>query len=92
MENNLEKTEDQLIKEAKSKILAGYIIAYRLFKLNKDLSTKCMIELMIRKEDGDDFEFEKYIEENVLETQEKYKSKGGTDLTNLNEIIKLAKQ
>jgi len=88
MENNTE----QQIKEAKSKILAGYIIAYRLFKLNKELAENCMIELMIRKENGDDFEFEKYIEENITEVQIKYKPKTGLDLTNLNEIIKLAKE
>ncbi len=88
MEN---KSEDQLIKEAKSKILAGYVIAYRLFKLNKDLSVKCMVELMVRKENGDDFDFEKYIEENVLECQTKYKSNGSVDLTSINNMIKLAK-
>ncbi len=90
MENNQEKNEDEQIKEAKSKILAGYIVAYRLFGLNKVLAEKCMIELMIRKESGDNFEFEKYIEENVSETQIKYKLKSGIDLTSLQNIIKLA--
>ncbi len=82
----MEKFDEKQVKEAKSKILAGYIIAYRLFKLNKELAESCMVELMIRKENGDIFEFEKYIEENVKETQEKYKTNSNLDLTNLNNV------
>lgn len=92
MENDQKKTEDQQIKEAKSKILAGYVITYRLLGLNKDLAMKCMNELMIRKETGDDFEFENYIENNVKDTQKQYKPKNTLDLTTLQNMIKLSQK
>lgn len=50
------------IKKAGSKNLAGYVIAYRLLGVYKELSIKCMEELMNRRSAGDEFNFEEYIE------------------------------
>lgn len=53
------------IKNAKSTNLAGYIVTYRLLGLYKELSIKCMEELLNRRENGDNFNFEEYIEEQL---------------------------
>ncbi len=60
-------TEDELknISSAHSKILAGYVIVYRIFHVFKERSQFCMIELMNRRNNGDDFNFEEYIENEV---------------------------
>jgi hypothetical protein len=53
---------DADIKKAGSKNLAGYVIAYRLLGVYKELSILCMEELMNRRANGDIFDFEEYIE------------------------------
>ena len=53
---------DEDFKNASSKNLAGYVIAYRLLGMHKELSIKCMEELMNRRVAGDEFNFEEYIE------------------------------
>lgn len=48
--------------------LISYIVAYRLFKINKDKAIQSMIEINKRKELGDKFNFEEEINirENIL--------------------------
>ncbi len=56
---------DDDVKKAGSKNLAGYVVAYRLLGIYKELSIKCMKELMNRRSAGDDFNFEEYIEDEL---------------------------
>lgn len=79
-----EEDLNKLIKSATSKNLAGYVIVYRMFKLYKDIAAKCMQELMIRRESGDEFDFEKYIKDEVSAAP---KSKIN-DLSTLRQILK----
>lgn len=48
---------------ASSEKLAAQVVAFRALGWNPDGATQCMIELCRRREQGDDFDFEKYIEE-----------------------------
>jgi len=50
------------IKTSPSDTLAAHVVVYRALKINKDIAIACMEELAKRKEDGDDFDFEAYID------------------------------
>lgn len=70
------------IKNAGSKNLAGYVVAYRLLNIHKELSILCMEELMIRRSNGDDFNFEEYIENELKDAPKP------NDLTSIQNILK----
>lgn len=72
--DNLDPEEkNRLIKEGQmasvstspSKNLAAYVVVYRSLGMNKDIAIACMEELLKRKEAGDDYDFESYIDEEV---------------------------
>lgn len=46
-----------------SKKLCEIIVCERYFGFCKDIAIKCMDELSIRRQNGDDFEFENHIDE-----------------------------
>jgi hypothetical protein len=73
---------DADIKKAGSKNLAGYVVAYRLLKIYKELSILCMEELMSRRAAGDDFNFEEYIENELKDAPKP------NDLKNISGILK----
>lgn len=50
-----------------SEKLCEIIVCDRYFKSYKDLSIKCMKELAKRRDDGDEFDFECYIEKSLSE-------------------------
>ena len=70
------------IKNANSKNLAGYVVAYRLLGLHKDLSIKCMEELLNRRVNGDNFNFEDYIENELKDAPKP------NDLSSIQNILK----
>lgn len=53
------------VKTSPSETLAAHVVVYRALKINKDIALACMKELAKRKEDGDDFDFETYIEDEL---------------------------
>jgi hypothetical protein len=55
------------IKTSPSDALAAHVVVYRALKINKDIAIACMKELAKRKEEGDDFDYETYIEEKLAE-------------------------
>jgi len=62
------KSEQELIDEvskADSKVLAAHVVIYRSLGMNKDLAKACMTELATRRKNGDDFEYEDFIDEKV---------------------------
>lgn len=72
-EDQLEEDDDlsdqdpfDLIPNQASTKLADVIISYRYLGLFKDLSIKSMEELSRRRLSGDTFQFEKYIEDNLV--------------------------
>jgi hypothetical protein len=48
-----------------SKSLAAYVVLYRTLGMHKDLSVLCMQELCLRRNNGDNFEYEKFIDEEI---------------------------
>lgn len=80
--NNENLTEDELIKKASSKILAGYVVTYKLLNNFKDLSIKCMEELMNRRSLGDPFNFEQYIDDQLKDVPK------ATDLNKISQVLK----
>jgi len=57
-------TNDELktaCKQMTSKALATRVSIYRQFKIHKKLATKCMEELINRQNNGDGFDYDKYI-------------------------------
>jgi spore coat protein CotH len=50
-----------------SETLASMIVAYRSLGLFKDQAKKAMIELAKRRDEGDDFDFESFIEAKLNE-------------------------
>jgi len=48
-----------------SKSLAAYIVLYRTLGMHKDLALICMQELCVRRGNGDNFEYEKFIDEEI---------------------------
>ena len=71
------------ILEQDSKTLAVVIIANRVLGSFREEAKKCMVVLMKRRQEGDKFEFEKFIEDGVSE----YKIK-----INMNMLDDLKKQ
>jgi hypothetical protein len=76
-------TEQEEILAASSKILAGYVVVYRLLKIYRERSEACMIELMNRRANGDDFNFEEYIENELKEAPKP------NDLNKISQILKV---
>lgn len=48
-----------------SESLCAQIVAYRTLGMGKEIAAKCMIELATRRTKGDDFNFEKFIDDEV---------------------------
>jgi len=73
MKNNSDNEENTLnkdsqmasIKTSESSALAAQVIAYRAIGINKDIAIACMEELGQRRNAGDDYDFESYINEEV---------------------------
>jgi hypothetical protein len=66
-----------LLEETKNKIptfssekLCQIIVCYRYLNSYKELATLCMQELGKRRENGDNFDYESYIEKSLLELPE----------------------
>lgn len=74
------------ISHLDSKSLASYIIAYKALGLNKEIAIECMNELSKRRNLGDEFEFENFIE------QELEKLPKITPPQNISNIFSLIKQ
>lgn len=66
--DNLSDAElKEACKKMDSKLLATRIAIFRHLDLNKRLAIQCMEELSTRRANGDDFNFEKYIENKIAQ-------------------------
>lgn len=62
----MNQTNEEIpIEEKDSKQLAAIVVSYRILGMNKELSKLCMAELLKRKEEGDLFDYESFIAEEV---------------------------
>lgn len=50
---------------ASSEWLGAQVVLYRVLNMEKQVALVCMAELARRREEGDPFEFENYIEEQI---------------------------
>jgi len=53
------------VSTSTSDTLAAYVVVYRALGMEKEIAIACMKELMKRKSEGDEFEFEAFIEDEV---------------------------
>ncbi len=68
--------------------LCEIIVSFRYIGLMKDESILCMVELAKRRENGDNFNFEKYIEEQFEQLPKiKYDIHAIPDLSKLKDIL-----
>jgi len=65
------------IPSLSSESLAVVVIAYKAFSRNKEFAAECMKELGRRRKNGDEFEFEKYIENEVAKMPQPATTPGG---------------
>jgi hypothetical protein len=66
MTDNQEEIDiNEYCAKADSKALAAQVVVYRLLHINKELAKSCMEELTRRSNAGDQFDYEKYIEEKL---------------------------
>lgn len=70
------------IKNMKNEALASQIVVFRLLGLNKKFSIQCMEELMFRKKNGDEFDYDSFIKEE-LEKSPKLNNESNNILKNL---------
>lgn len=56
---------DNLLKSAKNEALCAQVIIYKALGIHKQSAIQCMEEIAKRKSDGDSFEFEKFIDEEL---------------------------
>lgn len=50
------------LKSNSNESLCAQVVAYRAFKINKDIAEKCMEELIRRKNEGSTFDYDSFIE------------------------------
>lgn len=58
-------TDNIDVKKITSKVLAIRVVLYRVFGMDKELSLLCMKELAVRRENGDNFNYENFIDEEI---------------------------
>lgn len=81
-------------KESTSESLAAIIVANRVLGLYSDEAKYCMSELLRRREDeGDSFEFEKFIDEKIslIEASNEESRKGNVLMTVLSSLSSVGK-
>jgi hypothetical protein len=54
------------IPTADSKDLAAHIVLYRVLGMDKEFAKLCMAELCARRDVGDNFDYENFIESEIL--------------------------
>ena len=77
------------IEERDSKVLAAAVVAFRVLGIGREQSIEAMAELVRRKNEGDEFDFKTFIEEQVKEMPKP--TIGEDHLKNIMELMKNAK-
>lgn len=86
-ESLFEKKIDN-IPTADSKDLAAHIVLYRVFGMEKEFAKLCMIELCKRREGGDVFEYETFIDEEIAKIPLPVPNKTASIISNITSSIK----
>jgi hypothetical protein len=80
----MEKDDKEIISSMTNEALAANVVAYKSLSLNKEFAKKCLAELVLRKSQGDSFDYEKFINEEL----EKLPKVKNTDYNGLFSILK----
>ena len=75
------------IKKTPSKNLAAVVVVYRAFKINKELSIKCMEELLRREREKDEFDYESFINDELIKINSISNTKSNSFLENIKNVI-----
>jgi hypothetical protein len=59
------------IKDKSSKTLAAIVVSYRTIGFNKDIATQAMEELSKRKANGDEFNYQSFIANEIANQPER---------------------
>ena len=76
------------IPTADSKDLAAHVVLYRAFGMDKDFAVLCMTELCQRRNAGDDFEYEKFIDEEIAKIPIPVSTNIGSIISNITSTVK----
>lgn len=79
------------LEEINSQALAAHIVAYKSLGINKDFAIQCMAELGKRRAAGDDFDFEKFIEDELAKIPKLKDINYQNILNNINSLKKQIK-
>lgn len=71
-----------------SETLAIMIIAYRVLGLNKSVAIDAMQELYNRKQNGDEFDFQSFIDSNVNEIKKAHPQTNLDSMKLINSLLK----
>jgi hypothetical protein len=78
-------------KSADSKTLAAQIVLFKTLGVGKENAVKCMEELSFRRTNGDDFQFENWIEEEVKKVP-KTTNSNFSSMLKLENLMKMVKK
>lgn len=53
------------LKKSDSKTLSAYVVLYKSLGINRELAIECMKELALRRTNGDEFDYELFIQEEL---------------------------
>lgn len=81
MSNNI----DEDLSIVPSEILAAIVVAYKSLGFNKTLAIKAMNELSLRQSNGDQFDYNKFIEDELQKIPK-------IEITNIGNILKSIKK
>jgi hypothetical protein len=70
-----------------SDMLAAEVVVYRLLGINKDRAIAAMQELSKREAEGDDFDYQSFINEKLAMAPDRPKL-GGSGLSQLGDLLK----
>lgn len=84
-----EQDINNLLLSGDSKALAVQIVVFRLLGIRKEIAIKCMEELQRRRQNGDDFKFEEYIEKELKKSPSPSPKPTDDFLKTINSYIKI---
>lgn len=68
--DDIEQQQIDEVPDADSKLLAVHVVVYRGLGIKKDLAIACMSELAKRRSDGEEFDYESFIEQESAKIQQ----------------------
>ncbi len=71
------------ISKANSEFLAVGVITYKTLGINKEFALACMQELATRRKNGEDFNYEDYIDEEI----KKFPTRNDTDFIKVSKSL-----